>query len=138
MAARRVLGDRRTGIRNGLAASGSAHRVARGPLTDGTLSLDEWRRVLLTTATTRPVAQPSDGPTCATASSIGPSWSTVPASFPEYALIGYGVVDAPAYALAVKVLAGTTTMPGRADADRFFSVYDAGVQAAYTGFTSAP
>jgi hypothetical protein len=112
--------------------------MARGPLADGVFTLDEWRRVLLTTATTRPAAQPSDGPTCGTASGIGPQWSTLPASFPEYALIGYGVVDGPARALAAKVLAGAASMPDRADTDRFFSVYDAGVKAAYTGFTAAP
>lgn len=134
--ARRLLGDHRTGIHGQVAATGQP--TARGPLADGVLTLAEWRRVLLTTATTRPVAQPSDGPTCGTTSNIGPQWSTLPASFPEYAFIGYGVVDVPACALAARVLAGTVPMPDRTDTDRFFSVYDAGVKAAYTGFSSAP
>ena len=134
--ARRLLGDHRTGIRGGVAADG--RHASRGPLADGVLTLAEWRRVLLTTATTRPVAQPSDGPVCGTTSSVGPQWSALPAAFPEYLLIGYGVVDGPARALAAKVLAGEAAMPDRTDTDRFFSAYDAGVGAAYTGYSTAP
>ena len=136
--ARRLLGDRRTGIRGVVAAAGPAHRVARGPLADGTLTLAEWRRVLLTTATSRPVQQPSDGPTCGGAAGIGPAWSDLPASFPEYLLIGYGVVDGPACSLATRVLAGTADIPDRTETDRFFSVYAAGAQVAYAGFSVAP
>jgi hypothetical protein len=134
--ARRLLGDRRTGIRDGVVASG--RHLSAGPLADGAMTLAEWRRVLLTTASTRPVAQPSDGPTCGTASNVGPAWSSLPAAFPEYLLIGYGVVDTPAQALAAKVLAGTAAMPDRSDTDRFFTLYDAGVQVAYTGLTTPP
>lgn len=136
--ARRLLGDRRTGIHGGASAIGAVRRVTHGPLADGVFTLDEWRQVLLSSATRRPVAQPSDGPTCTTAADVGPAWSTLPPSFPEYVAIGYGVVDVPAYRLAAKVLAGMAAMPDRADTDRFFSLYAAGAQASYTVFTSLP
>ena len=136
--ARRLLGDRRTGIHGDVAAAGRPHAVARGPLADGTLTLSEWRNVLLKTATSRPVEQPSDGPTCSGTAGLGPAWADVPASFPEYLLIGYGVVDGPARALAAKVLAGAAALPDRTDTDRFFSVYATAAQAAYKGFSVAP
>lgn len=136
MTARRLLGDRHTGVRDGVVASGRAGLVKQGPLADGKLTLAEWRRVLMTTATTRPVAQPTDGPTCG--QTVGPEWSAVPAAFPEYVAIGYGVVDIPARALAGKVLAGTASIPDRATTDAFFSGYDAVDRAAFTAFTTAP
>jgi hypothetical protein len=136
MTARRLLGDRRTGARDGVVARGPAGLVKTGPLADGKLTLAEWRRVLMTTATTRPVAQPSDGPTCA--QTVGPEWSALPAAFPEYAAIGYGAVDVPACALAGKVFAGTATMPDRSATDTFFSAYDAVNRAAFTAYTTAP
>ncbi|MBV9096843.1 MAG: hypothetical protein JO079_02190, partial [Frankiaceae bacterium] len=136
MEARRLLGDHRTGVHDGIVAQGRAGLVKSGPLADGKLTLAEWRRVLMTTATARPVAQPTDGPACTT--TAGPEWSAVPAAFPEYVAIGYGAVDAPARALATKVLAGTATMPDRSAADRFFSGYDAASSATYTAYSSAP
>ncbi|MBV9368312.1 MAG: hypothetical protein JO074_00655, partial [Frankiales bacterium] len=129
-------GDRRTGVHDGIVAQGRAGLVKSGPLADGKLTLAEWRRVLMTTATARPGAQPTDGPACTT--TAGPEWSAVPAAFPEYVAIGYGAVDAPARALATKVLAGTATMPDRSAADRFFSGYDAASSATYTAYSSAP
>jgi hypothetical protein len=136
MSARRLLGDRRTGVRNGVVAQGSAGAVKQGPLADGKLTLAEWRQVLMATATTRPVAQPTDGPACA--QTVGPEWSALPAAFPEYVAIGYGAVDTPARALAGKVLAGTAPMPDRSTTDRFFTAYATGAQAAYTVFTGTP
>jgi hypothetical protein len=136
IAARRLLGDRRTGVRDGVVAQGRAGVVKSGPLADGKLTLAEWRRVVLTTATTRPVAQPSDGPTCP--QTVGPEWHALPAAFPEYVAIGYGVVDAPARALAAKVLAGTAPMPDRSATDTFFSGYDAASRAAFTAYSSSP
>jgi hypothetical protein len=134
--ARRLLGDRRTGVHGGGLAVGRRGVVRQGPLADGVLTHAELRRVLLTTATTRPVAQPSDGPACS--QTVGPEWSSLPAAFPEWLAIGYGVVDTPARALASKVLAGTTPMPDRPTTDAFFTAYDAAARGAYTGFTSLP
>ena len=134
IAARRLLGDRRTGVRNGIVAQGRAGAVAKGPLADGALTLAEWRRVLMATATTRPVAQPTDGPTCT--DTVGPAWSSIPAGFPEYLAIGYGVVDTPARELAAKVLAGTVPMPDRSTTDAFFSGYAAVAGAAFTAYTA--
>jgi hypothetical protein len=136
MVARKLLGDAGTGSHRGGLATGRAGVVRQGPLADGKLTMAEWRRVLFATATARPVAEASDGPACT--ESAGPSWSALPASFPEYVAIGYGVVDTPARALAAKVLAGTAPMPDRSATDRFFTAYATGTQTAYTVFTTQP
>jgi hypothetical protein len=135
MTARALLGDRSSGVHGGVVARGPAGRVHSGPLADGVLTVAEWRRVFLATATTRPVAEPTDGPACADA--LAP-WSSVPAGFPEFLSIGYGVIDSPARALASAVLAGTKSLPDRTATDAYFTARDAAVQSQYTAYTAVP
>jgi hypothetical protein len=122
--ARRLLRDARTGVRGGVVAQGRKGLVRSGPLADGVFTMDEWRRVLLATATRRPAKQFEDGPACGAglypASPV--AWTSVPAEFPEYPLIGYGAVDRPSLALGAKVLAGTAALPDRAATDEWFTV----------------
>lgn len=133
--ARRLLGDRSTGVHGGEVARGPAGRVRSGPLADGVLTLAEWRRVFLATATTRPVAEPTDGPPCVDALA---EWSTVPAGFPEFLSIGYGVIDSPARALAGAVLAGKKSLPDRTATDAYFTVRDGVAGAQHTAYTAVP
>ncbi|MDQ1688079.1 MAG: hypothetical protein QOK42_1054 [Frankiaceae bacterium] len=135
MTARRLLGDSGTGVHGGVVARGRPGLVRAGPLADGILTVAEWRRVLLATATTRPAAEPTDGPTCPNALA---KWSDVPAGFPEWTLIGYGSVDTPARSAAAAVYAGTAMLPDRTATDAFFTVRDAAVTAQYTAYTAVP
>jgi hypothetical protein len=129
MEARRILGDTRTGVRGDVVASG--RKTKSGPLADGKLTLAEWRDVVFKTADPRPKATHDDGPTCGTGE-YGPipvKWSDVPASFPEYTLIGYGGVDVGSVALAGRVLRGDAPLPDRAATDQWFA-YDRQVREA--------
>lgn len=126
--ARALLGDSRTGVREAddgtlVVAQGDSGAIADGPLADGTLTLDEWKRLVYVTATPRPARQHEDGPPCATGA-YGPTpvlWTDVPADYPEYVHIGYGAVDAPAVELAGQVLRGEAPAPDRASTDTFFA-----------------
>jgi hypothetical protein len=128
--ARRLLGDRSTGVDgtgpDAVVARGKARGIRTGPLADGRLTLGEWRRLLLATATTRPEASPDDGPPCvqeglAAYSATPVQWSQVPPSFPEHLLLGYGVVDPPALALGRAVLKGAAPLPDRTPTDEYFA-----------------
>lgn len=124
MEARELLGDRRTGVRDGVVARGPAGLVGSGPLVDGLFTLAEWKRLVLLTATARPVAQYEDGPVCP----VGPyaptpvRWVDVPPAYPEYVHIGYGAVDTPAVQRAVDVLNGSAAAPDRARTDDYFAL----------------
>jgi hypothetical protein len=59
--ARRILGDPGPGVRDGVVARGAPGLVAQGPLADGVFTLQEWKEVVLRTATLRPVEGPDDG-----------------------------------------------------------------------------
>ncbi|HEU0130232.1 MAG TPA: S8/S53 family peptidase [Mycobacteriales bacterium] len=133
--ARGLAADHRTGVRAGAVVRG--RRTRSGPLSDGVLTLAEWRDVALKTLSAHPVAQPDDGPACTGDPMYGPvpvKWSDVPAAAPTYPLIGYGGADAPAAALARRVLAGTAPLPDRADADAFFAADAQAREAAHTVF----
>ena len=129
--ARTILGDTSTGVDDGVVARGPRVLVADGPLADGELTLEEWRELVLKTASRRPVAQRSDGPPCEpglyTATPL--EWSDVPEGYPEYLTIGYGSVDDAAVALAVDVLGGRADLPDRSSTDRFFAT-EAGLRSA--------
>lgn len=127
--ARGLLGDRSTGVDDGVVARGRP--LASGPLDDGVFTLEEWRRVLFATATRRPVAQREDGPPCEPGlyPALPLLWSDVPDAYPEYTTIGYGAVDDPALALATDVLRGAADLPARPETDAFFAT-EAAVRAA--------
>lgn len=125
--ARFLLGDSGGGVVDGVVASGVAPAgVTSGPLADGVFTLDEWREVLLKTATERPEAQAQDGPSCgplaAPYSSLPVTWTEMPDDFPEYLYIGYGAVDEPAIQRAFAVLRGEQRLPDRSETDRFFEL----------------
>lgn len=132
--ARRLLGARGTGVADGAVARGRA--TATGPLSDGVLTLAEWRRVVTATATSRPTRQPYDGPVCTR--TVGPPWTTVPDGAPEFASIGYGAIDPAAQQRAVDVLSGRAPLPDRAATDAFLAARGTASTALHTGFTSGP
>lgn len=134
VAARRVLGAPGTGVSDGVVARG--RRTAAGPLSDGVLTLAEWRQVVTATATSRPTEQPYDGPVCTR--TVGPPWTTVPDGAPEFASIGYGAVDPAAQALAAEVLAGRAPLPDRAATNAFLGARGTASAALHTGFTAGP
>jgi hypothetical protein len=121
--ARAILGDDSTGVHDGVVASGPAGLVKGGPIADGKLTLDEWKRLVFVTASPRPKAHEEDGPPCAP-DIYGPTpvkWTDVPDSYPEYFQIGYGAVDAESVALAGKVLRGEVDAPDRSATDTYFT-----------------
>jgi subtilisin family serine protease len=126
--ARRILGDRDTGIAKGIAARGRAGLVDEGPLADGKFTLDEWKEVVFKTATARPTGQHEDGPPCDVVdglvlySATPVKWEDVPEGYPEYLHIGYGAVDDPALELAFDVIHGRAQLPDRSSTDTFFAV----------------
>lgn len=125
--ARRILGDLETGVSPGnVLASGPAGLAPTEPLADGILTRDEFRAVLLKTATARPGVQWEDGPTCGLGNSSPTpvKWTDVPAQYPEYIQIGFGAVDRVAQELAVRVLHGESPLPNRATTDQFFAADD--------------
>ena len=124
--ARRILGDGSTGVTDGVVARGPRGLVRRGPLADGELTLEEWKRLLFVTATPRPEAQHEDGPPCGPVEGTvlwSPSplkWSDVPDGFPGYLNAGYGAVDDPALRRAFAVLRGDREAPDRSEVDAYF------------------
>lgn len=135
--ARRILGDRGVGLRGDALAIGHATIPARGPLSDGKLTLTEAKTILLHAATARPDEGPHDGwahwtadPASESAGEIatyGPGanpfcqgcvtaplpYALVPDDVPLYALLGYGAVDDASDRLARAALAGRSEIPAR-------------------------
>jgi hypothetical protein len=137
--ARSILGDDSTGVDGNIVASGPKHLVHEGPLVDGKLTLEEWKRLTFVTASARPKGHFEDGSPCATADPYGPMpvpWSDIPDGYPEYLHIGYGAVDSESFALAAKVLGGKVPAPDRAAADRYFEQDRAARQALYDVYTA--
>ncbi len=140
--ARRILGDTGTGIHDGLAASGTA--TESGPLSDGELRLDEWRDLVLKTATPRPERQHEDGSVCSFGSglllydSTPVQWTQVPDGYPQYIHIGYGASDNASRELAHAILAGDASLPDRSDEDAFFAADDQARRAMHTVWTTGP
>jgi hypothetical protein len=137
--ARSILGDRSTGVDGKVVARGPKHLVHKGPLVDGKLTLEEWKRLTFVTASPRPEGHFEDGSPCEATSPYGPmpvAWSDIPEGYPEYIHIGYGAVDRESFALAAKVLRGKAPAPDRAATDEYFT-HDRAVRAAlydvYTG-----
>jgi Subtilase family len=136
--ARSILGDRSTGVDGKVVAQGPKHRVHEGPLVDGKLTLEEWRRITFITASPRPKGHFEDGSPC-DPGAYGPlpfSWNDIPEGYPEYLHIGYGAVDADSFALAAKVLAGKAPLPDRAATDEYFAHDRAAREALYDVYTA--
>lgn len=141
--ARRLLRDPSTGVRgtgpDAVVARGRAGLLRRGPLADGRLTMAEWRRVLLTTATARPAASADDARVCD--HNWGPYgatpllWEDLPEQVPEHLSIGYGAVDSPAWTRGVAVLRGELELPARTRTDDYFARDDQVRRAAYEVFS---
>nr|MDQ3879043.1 hypothetical protein [Actinomycetota bacterium] len=127
--AREILGDQSTGVHDGIVARGPSGLVPKGPLADGKLTLDEWKRLVFASATRRPQVQKEDGPPCDVVDGTGLytatpiKWKDVPDQYPEYLNIGYGAVDRPAMDLATDILLGNAGAPDRSATDQYFA-YD--------------
>lgn len=138
--ARSILGDHSTGVHGNVVAQGRKGLVKSGPLADGKLTLEEWKRLVFVTASPRPEAQFEDGSACdPTAAPYNPEpvlWKDVPEGFPEYLQIGYGAVDAHSFALADKVLRGTADAPDRSSTDAYFEQDRAAREALYEVYTT--
>ena len=141
--ARRILGDRRTGIHDGVVARGPARRVKSGPLADGVFTLEELRAVFLRTAEDRPAEGRDDGlvhwtgeprgpeftpfgpganPFCQGCWTMPADWTVIPADAPAFPLVGYGAINERSLAAAFAVLAGTTPEPERPQEDQAFDL----------------
>ncbi len=140
--ARRLLGDSATGVEDNVAASGTA--LADGPLDDGVLTLDEWRALVLKTASPRPERQHEDGAVCSFGTglflydSTPVQWNQVPAGYPQYIHIGYGATDNVSRELAHAILSGDAAMPARPAEDSFFAADAEARQAMHTVWTTGP
>ncbi|HEX2021733.1 MAG TPA: S8/S53 family peptidase [Candidatus Thermoplasmatota archaeon] len=151
LAAREILGDPLTGVRDGVLAQGPEGLVAGGPLADGDLTLDELRDLVTKTATARPAQGPHDGdmhwgsqgappsptnpagnPYCLGCWGTPIAFSQVPEGVPLVAHAGYGSVDPLSLDLALQVLRGEMPLPERATEDAFFAL-DAQARAAIFG-----
>ncbi len=141
--ARKILGDHRTGIHDGVVARGPAGRVKAGPLADGMFTLDELRSLFLHTAEARPAEGRDDGlvhwtgePRAPELTPFGPganpfcqgcwttpvSWEDIPAEGPTYPLLGYGAINERSLVLALRVLSGTANEPERPQEDQAFDL----------------
>lgn len=116
--ARRILRDPRVGVRDGVLAEAhdGADLPARGPLADGTFTLDELKDVLFHTAISPPREDPSDGDVCQAQVPTGPETPQL-ALFP---LIGYGEVNGDSVAHAVDVLLGLADPLERPEEDQLY------------------
>ena len=136
--ARRILGDRTTGVKNGVLATGPCGVVEKGPLADGDFTLEELRQVFFHTAQAHPVEGKHDGiihwageprlpdnaeygpggnPFCLGCTTTPAPWSAIPEQVDTYAFIGYGGINEHSLELARSVLRGTAEEPARDTAD---------------------
>lgn len=135
--ARILLNDTLTGVRDGVVAKGTKPAsIASGPLSDGQLTLAEWKTLVFKTATARPKRQYEDGAVCSATegnplgalyASTPVQWKDVPAEYPEFFQLGYGAVDNESRVLAYAVLGGTKPLPDRMRTDAYFAA-DAAVR----------
>lgn len=118
--ARRILRDPRVGVVDGVVAQAHDGAVLpeKGPLADGTFTLDELKDVLFHTAISPPREDPSDGDTCgANQVPIGPETPAL-AVFP---LIGYGEINGDSVTHAVEVLQGLADLLERPEEDELYA-----------------
>lgn len=142
--AREALNDDRTGIRDGVLASGNASSIEEGLLADGELTKGELERVLYTTANPRPEETEDDGEFgCEFAGERRRgvwalplvAWSDVPEGPAGIPLIGYGAVTQTTAEHATQVLSGEEEMPERAAEDAYFEVDRTQRETAYEAYT---
>ncbi len=123
--ARSVLGDERTGVRDGVLAEGPEGLVEEGPLADGQFTVDELSRVLFATADPQPEEIEQDGELCGlgTGSQTLPiQWQQAPEGSAGIPLIGYGTVTPATAEHAFSVLRGEAPTPIRFNEDVYFAL----------------
>ena len=135
--ARRLLGDKTPGTKDGLVACGRP--LPKGPLKDGMFTLDELKSVMFHTAQPHPGEGKDDGdvhwagdprppdrieygpganPFCFGCTTTPVPWQAIPAAGDAtYPFLGYGGINESSVMLAVEVLAGKVPLPQRAGAD---------------------
>jgi hypothetical protein len=142
--ARALLGDPRTGVTDGVLASGDAGAITTGPLADGAFTMDELKRVLFTTADPRPerieedgdVCDPLEDPVMALVPALPVKWEDVPEGAHGIPFVGYGAVTPYTVADAFAVLHGDAEWPARPEEDAFFEADDAFRSVAFDAFTA--
>ncbi len=136
LAARRAVRDTSLGVHGTVVARG--RKVGAGPLADGVLTLEEWRRVLFHTAEARPGEGKHDGlvhwagdprppdftqfgpganPYCQGCLTAPVSWGSVSPGLDLFPYVGYGALNERSVTLAVSVLRGAVPEPARAAED---------------------
>ncbi len=131
--ARIVTGDAYRGIHDGILVHGEP--VVAPFLEDGLLTLEEAKRLLMVTATPRPVSTEHDGTSCgmtgAPYNTYPVPWADIPEDVPAYYLIGYGQVSVTSLQSAIDALHGGF-LPDRGDTDAEHARYEM-VRDAYNG-----
>ena len=155
--ARRILGDRSVGIRDGVIAEGPCGRVKKGPLADGTFTLDEFKDLFFHTAQPHPEEGKHDGlihwageprgpdhieygpggnPFCLGCTTTPVPWSAIPEEIDAYQFIGYGGINEFSVALGKKVLRGKADPLVREAADAQYELDQSIREMEYGGATS--
>ena len=155
--ARRILGDRTTGVRNGILAEGRCGAVETGPLADGDFTLEEFKDLFFHTAEPRPQEGKHDGlihwageprvpdnaeygpggnPFCIGCTTTPVPWSAIPKEGDAYLFIGYGGINEFSVALGKKVLAGEAGALARETADAQYEVDQSIRELMFGGATS--
>lgn len=137
--ARRILGDARVGLREGVLAEGEPGLVPDGPLADGAFTKDELLRVLFALADPRPdrieqdgdVCEPTQDPNYAFYPGLPVEWRSVPEGPAGIPFVGYGAVTPDTMLQARAVLEGAAALPPRPDEDAFLAADRALRQAEY-------
>ncbi|MCA1814596.1 MAG: S8/S53 family peptidase [Halobacteriales archaeon] len=134
--ARRILGDTGPHFHDGVLARGAA--TARGPLSDGVLTMDEFKQVAFHSAQPQSMAGPDDGllsftgdptqpapkglllayglgenPFCQGCAALPVPWSAIPPTGATFAQAGYGAINPASVALGTAVLRGDAALPAR-------------------------
>jgi hypothetical protein len=136
--ARRLLRSSGTGVHDGVVACGAPGAIAKGPLADGTFTLDELKHLFLHTAEALPSEGRDDGavhwageprapdhveygpganPFCVGCTTTPVAWKALPPAADAYSMVGYGGVNEHSVAAAFAVLRGEEDMPERPLAD---------------------
>jgi len=154
--ARSILGDERTGVRDGVLAQGPAGIVESGPLADGVFTMQELREVLFNTADPRPEEIEEDGDACNVENTIDAmqddplyanyllylappvAWKDVPEGPQGIPFVGYGAATLQSAELAFEVLRGETPLPERNVEDEYFGADEEYRRTLHSVYISAP
>ena len=136
--ARRILGDRTTGVHDGILAQGRCGAVKKGPLADGDFTLEEFNDLFFHTAQPHPAEGEHDGlvhwagdprppdyteygpggnPFCIGCTTTPVPWSQIPDEIDAYQFIGYGGINEFSVELGAQVLRGKANPLARDAAD---------------------